>query len=77
MGGLGIRNLESGQTCVACLFHELINVGEMGYTVYTKIGRWRVFNEPITASSNFKKICKVKEMLSCWVHNESYSTKSA
>ena len=45
------------------------------HSVYTKGGNWRVFNAPITSRWTFKKVYKVKDLLSQWVYNETCSIK--
>ena len=34
------------------------------HDVYTKGGRWMIFNPPLTASWVIKKMCKVKDQMS-------------
>lgn len=43
------------------------------HEVYTKGGKWKLFNPPITSSWAFKKIFGVKEKLGEWMENQSYS----
>lgn len=40
--------------------------------VYTKGGRWDLFNAPATASWVIKKLCKVKETLEDWMKAPTY-----
>ena len=41
--------------------------------VYTKGGRWEIFNAPITASLTLKEICAVKDQLLPWIGKDQYS----
>ena len=43
--------------------------------VYTKGGRWEIFNAPITTSWTLKKICCVKDLLLTWISKDKYSIK--
>ena len=43
------------------------------HEVYTKGGRWSLYNAPITASWSMWKLCKIKGTWKQWVFNDSYS----
>ena len=61
--GLGIKNI---QVWNAAAVGKISHLRESLWVkwvhgVYTKGGRWEIFNAPITASWTLKKICAVKD----------------
>ncbi|CAO2830753.1 unnamed protein product [Amaranthus hypochondriacus] len=80
-GGLGTRNLEVWNIAtVGEIAWHLAKLSESIWVrwvhgVYTKGGRWEIFNAPITASWTLKKICAVKDRLKNWIVKDSYSIK--
>ncbi|XP_057537068.1 uncharacterized protein LOC130814822 [Amaranthus tricolor] len=44
--------------------------------VYTKGGKWEIFNAPITVSWVMKKICFTKDTLRSWIFQDNYSIKA-
>lgn len=69
-GGLGVRNLQLWNLAAVGKIAWHISTMQDSlwvrwvHGVYTKGGRWELFNAPATASWVVKKLCKVKETLS-------------
>ena len=78
-GGLGIRNLQVwNAAAVGKIAWHIFHLRESLWVkwvhgVYTKRGRWEIFNAPITASWTLKKICAVKDQLLPWICKDHYS----
>lgn len=78
-GGLGVGNLQIWN--LAAIGKIAWHISTMQdslwvqwvHGVYTKGGRWDLFNAPATASWVVKKLCKVKESLKDWMKAPSYS----
>ena len=78
-GGLGIKNLELWNRAVigkiiwhlSCM-HESLWVCWI-HGVYTKGGRWMIFNPPPTTSWVIRKLCKVKDQMCQWINSDVYN----
>lgn len=81
-GGLGIRNLELWNLAAVGKIAWHISTMQDSlwvkwvHGVYTKGGRWMLFNAPPTASWVIKKLCKVKETLVDWMTVQKYTISS-
>ena len=81
-GGLGIRNLQAWN--LAAVGKIAWHISSMQdslwvkwvHEVYMKGGRWDLFNAPITASWVIKKLCRVKETLTRWMDQPTYSIET-
>ena len=43
--------------------------------VYTKGGRWKIFNAPVTATWTIRKLCAMTAAFKQWICNTHYSIK--
>lgn len=81
VGGLGVRNiLVWNQAAVGKIAWHIHMLREslwvkLVHGVYTKGGRWDIFNAPAIASWTIRKLCTVTAALRPWICGNNYSIK--